>query len=219
MAREVLLRLAIRNYERAREVAGQVMDRAQRTLTAAKGITAELRADLERARQLAETRSRAAALGARGAAASGRDVQALEGRAFRGLFGPLGQARERGESLARILGGDLDPSRALSGLMTGVAPFVPGVGAFLALLAPITDKLLGQLEERLERELKAREQRLLARLDEERFLADYARRLAEDPRFAREQARLALEQTLAEEAGRGRRVERSTAELVTDFGL
>lgn len=218
MARDVLLRFALRNYERAREVATKVAERAERTLSTAKGLTDELRLGLAQTRELATERARAAALGKRGATAAGRDVQGLEARRFGGLFGPAAEAREKGESFVNLFTGDKQASQAIPGLLRAGA-FVPGIGPFMALLAPLTEKLLGHLEERLERELARREAALVARLEEDRFRSDYTRRLAEDPAFARQQARVAFERALAEEAALGTRVEPTTADLIADFGL
>lgn len=220
--REVLLRLAVRNYERARDVMGQVTERTQRTLASVKEVTSELRAGIETARQLSAERTSGGSLDSRGAAAAGRDIQALDRRRFGQLFGPVNEVRERAEAVGRLgqmLGGNAEASQVLPALMTGVARFVPGIGPFIAALAPITEGLLKHMEEKLQRELDKREARLLARLDAEARDRDYNRRFAEDPRFAREQARLALQQTLAEEARLGQRVERTRADLVTDFGL
>ena len=97
-----------------------------------------------------------------------------------------------------------------------MAPFAPG-GNFAT--APLTEKLIGYLEERLQQELAKLEAAFTARLDEEAFKRDYARRLKEDPQFAREQARRAFDQAMAEEAALGKRVHKTTADLITDFGL
>jgi hypothetical protein len=100
-----------------------------------------------------------------------------------------------------------------------VGQFIPGLGPFMTLLAPLTEKLLGYLEERLQQELAKQEALFTARLEEERFRRDYSRRLEEDPRFAREQAKQAFQQTLREEAVLGKRIQKTTADLLTDFEL
>ena len=41
MARDVVLRLVLKNYERALDVAGAVLDRTERALATAKGIAAD----------------------------------------------------------------------------------------------------------------------------------------------------------------------------------
>ena len=219
MAREILLRFRTENYERAREVAKKVAERAQRTLQTAKGLTGELRQGLDRARKAAELRQRGAALGRRGAAASARDLQAAGQSRFGGLFGTVGEAREKGESLANALFSEGGVTQNLPSLISGVGQFIPGLGPFMTLLAPLTEKLLGYLEERLQQELAKMEASFLARLDEEAFKRDYSRRLKEDPQFARDEARRAFEQTLAEEAVLGKRIHKTTADLITDFGL
>ncbi len=219
--REVLLRVALRNYERARDVMANVTERTQRTLATAKDVTAELRAGLDAARQLGQEREDGG-LASRGAAASRRDIQAGERQRFGRLFGPINDVRERAESLGRfadMVGGDAEASQVLPALLTGAARLVPGIGPFLAVLAPITQGILKHMEEKLQREIDKREARLLARLDAEARDRDYNRRIAEDPRFAREQARLALQQTLVEEARLGKRVERTRADLIADYGL
>lgn len=219
MAREILLRLRTRNYDRAKEVAQRVAERARKTLETAKVLRDELRQGLDRAQKTAELRQRASALGRRGGAASGRDVFAGQRAGFGELLGTVGAAREKGESFAQLLFGGGSPSQTIPALISGAGQFVPGLGPFMALLGPLTEKLLGYLEERLQQELKKQEERINARLEEDRFRMDYARRFQEDPRFAREQAREALARTLAEEAVLGKRIQKTTADLLTDFGL
>jgi len=219
VAREILLRFRTQNYERAREAAKKVAERTKRTLQTAKGLGNELKEGLDRARKAAELRRRGAALGRRGAAASGRDLQAAGRSRFGELFGSVGEAREKGESLANALFGGGGVTQNLPSLISGVGQFIPGLGPFMTLLAPLTEKLLGYLEERLHQELAKMESSFLARLDEEAFKRDYARRLKDDPQFAREEARRAFEQTLAEEAVLGKRIHKTTADLITDFGL
>lgn len=208
MARELLLRLALRNYERAREVAAQVAERAQKTLATAKGLTAELRQGAERAEKLAAARERASARGAQYAAPT----------TLRQTLGSLGQARERGEQVGRAVGHLGDAAQSLPGLMT-TAGWLTGLGAFTALLVPLTQKLIAYLDERLEKEIRKETAAFRARLEEERFLADYPRRLREEPAFARAEARKALEATLMEEALLGKRLEKTRGDLVADFGL
>lgn len=207
--REVLLRLRTTHYERASELADAVRERAERVLRTARALGDELRTSLERARELAAPR--AAARGAGGApgatSPSPAPGQAL-GRQLRGL----GELREKGEGLAGAL-----TEGSLPRLMTLAGPFAPALGgALLTLLAPVVDRVTKELEARFEARLAARESALLARLDEERLRADYARRLAEDPRFAREQARAALADTLREERWAGPRIDRAAADLLTD---
>lgn len=211
--REVVLRFAVRNYERARDLANQVAERAQRTLATTKATAGEVRESLDRAQKLAEVKERTAA--------GERFTAPGMGGSDRGLrfLAPVNQAREKAESLGRLVFGGREVSQAVPGLLTGVAPLLPGIGAAMVLIAPLAEKLFSYLDERLQKELDKRTSTLLARLDEQRLEADYARRLVEDPRFAREQARLALEQTLAEEARRGPRIERTRADLIADFGL
>lgn len=217
MAREILLRLAVRNYERARDVAAQIAERAQRTLATAKNLSEELKTGLDRAQKAAVLRERGATLGARGAR-SNPDESIFDRGAFRAL-GQVNQARERGAALGRTLFGGGEPSQTIPSLMTLAGAAVPGLGPFMALLAPLTQQLLSYLEERLAQELARRESALVARLEEDRLRSDYTRRLEADPAFRRQQARLAFEQTLAEEAVRGTRSEPVTSDLVTDFGL
>lgn len=219
MAREILLRFRTKHYEKARETAQKVAERARQTLDTAKGLRDELKLGLERAQKLAELRRRTAALGRRGAAASERDVAAGQRASFSDLFGTVGEAREKGESAAQILFGGGSAAQTIPSLISGAGQFVPGLGPFMTLLAPLTEKLLSYLEERLQQELKKQEERFSARLEEERFRMDYTRRFEEDPGFARDQAQRAFEQTLAEEAARGKRIQESTADLITDFGL
>src|SRR3972149_6665825 len=119
MAREILIRLAVRNYERARDVAAQIAERAQRTLATAKNLSDELRTGLDRAQK-------AAAL------------------------------RERGAALGRTLFGGGEPSQTLPSLMTLAGAAVPGLGPFMALLAPLTQQLLAYLEQRLAQALARR---------------------------------------------------------------
>lgn len=213
MAREILLRLAVRNFERARDVVGQIAERAQRTLATARSISDEVRSGVERAQKSGEARARARASGS-----GGSDGSLFDRGAFR-VLGQVNQARERGESLGRTLFGGGETSQTLPALMMMTGALVPGLGPFMALLAPITQKLTAYLEERLAQELARRESALVARLDEDRFRADYSRRLQEDPAFRRQEARRAFEQTLAEEARRGTRSEPVAADLVSDFGL
>lgn len=219
MAREILLRFRTKNYERARDVAKKVAERARKTLQTAKGLSGELKEGLDRARKKAELRQRAAGLGRRGAAASGRDLQAMGRSRFGELFGTVGEAREKGESFANALFGAGGITQNLPSLISGVGQFVPGLGPFMTLLAPLTEKLLGYLEERLQQELAKMESAFTARLDEEAFKRDYSRRLKEDPQFARDEARRAFQHTLAEESTLGKRVHKTTADLITDFGL
>jgi hypothetical protein len=213
MAREVILRLAVRNFERARDVVGQIAERAQRTLATARSISEEVRSGIDRAQKSAEVRSRARATGG-----GNSDSSLFDRGAFR-VLGQVNQARERGDSLGRTLFGGGETSQTLPALMMMTGALVPGLGPFMALLAPITQKLTAYLEERLAQELARRESALVARLDEDRFHSDYTRRLAEDPAFRREQARQAFEQMLAEEARRGTRSEPVASDLVTDFGV
>lgn len=208
--RDVVLRLALRNYERARELAGALAERADRTLATARSVGAELRDSAEQARKAGQERERARPKA---------DAPRASGRSFGQVFGAVNSARERGEALAGVLAGGGEPSQAIPRLMGLAGAVVPGIGPFLSFLAPLTEKLLARLEEKLAQELARREERLVAQLTEDAFRADYNRRFAEDPRFAREQARLAFEHTLVEEAARGPRLERTTADLVADFGL
>jgi len=219
VAREILLRFRTRNYERAQKVTEKIADRARKTLSTAKNLGSELRENLQQTQKRAELRSRGAALGQRGAAAAERDLQLGERQAFGQLFGTVGEAREKGESLANVLFGGQEITQALPSLISGVGQFVPGLGPFMTLLAPLTEHLLGYLEERLQQELAKQEALFTARLEEERFRRDFTRRLEEDPRFAREQARRAFEQTLAEEAAVGKRIQKKTADLLVDFEL
>lgn len=218
MAREILLRLAVRNYERARDVAAQIAERAQRTLATAKSLSDELRTGLDRAQKAAALRERGAALAQRGGRSGAGDESLFDRGAFRAL-GQVNQARERGAALGRTLFGGGEPSQTLPSLMTLAGAAVPGLGPFMALLAPLTQQLLAYLEQRLAQELARREAALVTRLEEDRLRSDYTRRLEEDPAFRRQQARLAFEQTLAEEAARGTRSEPVASDLVTDFGL
>ena len=219
MAREILLRFRTKNYERARKVAEKIAERAKKTLDTARNLTGELKESVERTQKRAELRKRGAALGRRGAAASGRDLQAGQRQGFSQLFGTVGEAREKGESFANALFGGQDMTQALPSLISGVGQFIPGLGPFMTLLAPLTEKLLGYLEERLQQELAKQEALFTARLEEERFRRDFTRRLQEDPRFAREQAKEAFRQTLAEEAAVGKRIQKTTADLLTDLEL
>jgi hypothetical protein len=219
VAREILLRLAVRNYERARDVATRIAERAERTLVTAKSLSEELRTGLDRAQKAAALRQRpASGTGNFGNVGRGADESLFD----RGAFGSLGEVnrlRGRGAALGRALFGGGEPSQTLPSLMTLAGAAVPGLGPFMALLAPLTQQLMSYLEERLAQELARREQALTARLEEDRLRSDYTRRLNEDPTFRRQQARLAFEQTLAEEAARGTRSEPITSDLVTDFGL
>lgn len=218
--REIVLRLALKNYERARELSQAVSERVDRTLARAREVSSELRSAEARQQRLGQAEDRAAALSQRAEALRARDVQGLEARQFGGVFGRVNQVRGRVESLGRLILDERDPGQALRGFMAGAAPYLLGVGPLLALLAPLTDQVFSRLEERLESELNKREERLLARLEEERFRADYSRRLKEDPAFARAEARRAFEQTLDEEAALGRRIEPTSADLsLSDFGL
>ena len=219
MAREVLLRFRTKNFERAKKVAERIAERAKKTLDTAKTLGTELKENLQQTQKAAELRRRGAGLGGRGAAASARDLQAGQRQGFGQLLGTVGEAREKGESFANLLFGGQDMTQALPSLISGVGQFIPGLGPFMTLLAPLTEKLLGYLEERLQQELAKQEALFTARLEEERFRRDYTRRLEEDPQFAREQAKRAFEQTLAEEAVLGKRIQRTTADLLTDLEL
>ena len=216
MAREILLRLAVRNYERARDVAAQIADRAQRTLATAKAVTDELRTGLERAQKTSAARRERGA--SRDGSALGADASIFDRGTFRAL-GQVNQARERGAALGRTIFGGGEASQTLPSLMTLAGAAVPGLGPFMALLAPLTQQLLSYLEQRLAQELARRESALIARLEEDRLRSDYTRRLEEDPAFRRQQARLAFEQTLADEARRGTRSEPVASDLINDFGL
>jgi len=219
VAREILLRFRTKNYERAKKIAERVAERAKKTLATTKTLTTELKQSLQQAQKAAELRKRGAALGRRGAAASARDLQAGQQQRFAQRFGSVGAAREKGETFANVLFGGQEITQSLPSLISGVGQFVPGLGPFMTLLAPLTEKLLGHMNERFEQELAKQESLLTARLEEERFRRDYSRRLEEDPRFEREQARAAFELTLAEEAVRGKRIHKSTADLLTDLDL
>lgn len=208
--REVLLRLRTTHYERASELADKVRDRAERVLRTARAMGDELKTSLDCARELAAPRDEGPG---RGRAAP---VQPVAGKGLGKQLRGLGELREKGEGLVGALA-----EGSLPRLMTLIGPFAPVLGgALLTVLAPVVDKLMKELEAKFEAKLAARESAFLARLEEERFRSDYARRLEEDPRFARDQARLALEQTLHEERWAGRRVDRTAADLVADeFGL
>ena len=219
MAREILLRFRTKNYERAKKVAERIAERAKKTLATAKDLGGELKESLQQTQKAAELRKRGAGLGRRGAAASGRDLLAGQRKGFGELLGTVGEAREKGESFANVLFGGQDMTQALPSLISGVGQFIPGLGPFMTLLAPLTEKLLGYLEERLQQELAKQEALFTARLEEERFRRDYSRRLEEDPAFAREQAKQALQQTLREEAVIGKRIQKTTADLLTDLEL
>src|SRR4051812_29290803 len=106
MAREVLLRLAVRNFERVRDVVGQVAERAQRTLATARSISDEVRSGVERAQKSAEVRGRARASGGGGSS----DGTLFDRGAFR-VLGQVNQARERGEALGRTLFGSGETSQ------------------------------------------------------------------------------------------------------------
>lgn len=218
MAREILLRLAVRNYERARDVAAQIAERAQRTLATAKNLSDELKIGLDRAQKAAALRERGASPGARGGGGSAPDGSVFDRGAFRAL-GQVNQVRERGAALGQAIFGGGEASQTIPSLMTLAGAAVPGLGPFMALLAPLMQQLLGHLEERLAKELARRESALIARLDEDRLRSDYTRRLEEDPAFRRQQSRLAFEQALADEARRGTRSEPVASDLVTDYGL
>lgn len=216
--REVVLRLAVKNYERARDVLAQVTERTQRTLDAVKGVTASLREGVELARQLPKESSGGASLDDRAAEVRQRDLQALDRQRFGKAIGWGKEHLEKGLSVwSALSSGDL--GQALPGLATAAAPLLPGIGPFLALVLPLEERLRKYLDEKLQRELALSEARLMARLDARALDRDYNRRIAEDPAFARQEARRALSLTLAEEARLGKRVERTRADLVTDFGL
>lgn len=214
MAREVLLRLRARNYERALQLAERVKKRAEKTLATGKALREELKGSLSRARDMAELRRRTAALGRRGQAASQRDVAGLQRARFERALGPVGRAREIGEAGASLLSGR--PS--VGSLVSGIGQFVPGAGAFSALMAPLIEKLEGYLDERLEKRLRKHEAALSARLEEDRFRTDFTRRFKEDPAFAAEQAKKAFRETLAEEKALGKRIHRSI-DLISEFDL
>jgi len=219
VAREILLRLRTKNYERAEKLAKRIAERAKATLRTAKGLTQELREGVRQAQAQAELRRRGAALGARGARAAGRDLQAAQRQAFGQRLGGLAEAREKGETLKNLaLTAQEGGLRALPALLSA-AQFVPGLGPLAALVTPVAEAVLSKLEERFEQELKQQEARLTARLEEERFRRDYTRQLEEDPSFRRQEARRAFELTLAEEARRGPRIQRSTADLLSDLEL
>lgn len=212
--RDIVLRLALKNYERARELAAGVADRAERTLDRVRALSSELRGAADRAQKLSEAQERAAP----SSRPSFRAAAERPGAGFQSLR-PVNEAREKVESLGRLAMSGAEAARTLPALMRMGGPLI-AAGPLAALLAPLTEKLLAYVDERIQAEVDKREKRLLARLDEERFRADYNRRFAEDPRFAREEARRALEQTLAEEAKRGRRIEPFSADLALgDFGL
>jgi hypothetical protein len=212
--RDVVLRLALKNYERARELAAGVAERAERTLDRVRTVSGELRGAVDRAQKLSETQERAASSGRPNLRSPGD----RPGAGFQFLR-PVNEAREKVESLGRLAMGGAEAARTVPALLRMGGPLLVG-GPLVALLAPLTEKLLAYVDERIQAEVDKREQRLLARLDEERFRADYNRRFAEDPRFARDEARRALELTLAEEAKRGRRIEPFSADLALgDFGL
>lgn len=217
MAREILLRLKTRNYERAKTAAERIKKRADETLQKAKGLRDQLRQSVEKAREMAELRRRGAALGERGAAASRRDLGAISRGRFESVLGSVGRAREIGEGAASIFGSG-DITSMLPSLLSGAAQFIPGVGPFAALLAPLTEKLLGYIDERFEQEIKKREALFLARLEEGRFRDDFTRRLEEDPAFAFKQAKLALKETLATEKRFKKRVH-TAADLLAESGL
>ena len=219
MAREILLRLRTKNYERAKKLAEQIVEGAKTTLKTTKALSTELKESLQRAKKAAELRKRGAALGARGARASGRDLLGGQRQAFAQRFGSVGEAREKGEAFASLLAGANDPVASLPGLISGAGQLIPGLGPFTALLAPVTEKLLGYMEERFEQELAKQEALFTARLEEERFRSDYSRRFADDPAFAKSEAKRALRETLLEEAVIGKRVQRSTADLLSDLDL
>ena len=206
-------------YERAKKVAEAIAARAKKTLATAKDLSGELKEGVQRAQKSAELRRRGAALGQRGAAASGRDLQGLQRGRFGQLFGSVGEAREKAESALNLFSGGGDVTQQLPALISGVGQFIPGIGPFMAVLGPVTEKILSHMEERLQQELAKQEALFTGRLEEERFRNDFGRRLEEDPSFRREQAKRALEETLAEEKALGKRVQKTTADLLADFEL
>lgn len=216
MAREILLRLALKNFERARDLGHQVADKAQRTLTAAKDAA-------DKARRAAETSQRSAASTAgatSGASAAGAAAGARAGfgdRVERGLRG-INEARERVGQVAGIAAGGVGVADAAALLRMGGRALGPP-GLVLAVLAPFVEELIKWHKEKLEAELQERAREIFAKLERERAQSDYSRRFAEDPAFAWFQAKQAFEETLAEGARRGKRVERTTGDLVADFGL
>lgn len=216
MAREILLRLALKNFERARDLAHQVADKAQRTVAAAKDA-----ADKAKRATEASKRSVASTAGG-GAVAAGAGVAAgaragLGDRVERGLRG-INEARERVGQVAGIAAGGVGIADAAALLRMGGRAFGPA-GLVLTVLAPFVEELIKWHKEKLEAELQDRARAIFAELERERQQSDYSRRFAEDPAFAWAQAKQALEETLAEEARRGKRVERTTGDLVADFGL
>lgn len=219
MAREILLRFRTKNYERAKKVAEAVADRAKKTLATAKDMSEELKEGVQRAQKAAQLRKRGATLGKRGAAASGRNLQGLQRGRFGQLFGSVGEAKEKAEGVLGLFSGGGEVTQQLPGLISGVGQFIPGIGPFMAVLGPVTEKILGHMEERLQQELAKQEALFTGRLEEERFRNDFTRRFQEDPRFRREQAKQAFRETLIEEKVLGKRVQKTTADLLSDFEL
>ena len=223
MAKTIVLNFALKKLKAAEEAAKRILV----TVKKSSGLSKEERREQSKAARegLKEVRARQRfekrrqRLQRRASALSGRDLQANSRGRFGGLFGSVGEAREKGESLANALFGDGEASQKLPALISGAGQFLPGLGPFMTLLAPLTEKLIGHLEERLQVELAKQEAAFTARLDEQAFQRDYARRLKEDPQFAREQARRAFDQAVVEEAALGKRVHKATADLITDFGL
>jgi len=219
VAREILLRFRTKNYERAKKVAEAIAERAKKTLATAKDMSGELKESVQRAQKAAQLRARGAALGKRGAAASGRDLQGLQRGRFGQLFGSVGEAKDKAEGVLGLFSGDGDVAQQLPGMISTVGQFIPGIGPFMAVIGPITEKLFAHLEERLQEELAKQEALFTSRQEEERFRNDYSRRFQEDPTFRRQQSRQALHETLREEKVLGKRVQKTTADLLTDFEL
>ncbi|HBP21947.1 MAG TPA: hypothetical protein DEA08_29700 [Planctomycetes bacterium] len=223
MAKTIVLNFALKKLKAAEEAAKKILVSVRKSTDLSKEERRDrskaARESLKEIRARRRFEQRRAKLQGRANALRGRDLLAASRGRFSGLFGTVGEAREKGESFANALFGDGEISQSLPSLISGVGQFVPGLGPFMTLLAPLTEKLLGHLEERLQQELAKQETRLLARLEEQRFRMDFTRRFKEDPAFAREQARQALERTVAEEARLGKRIQKTTADLVTDFGL
>lgn len=218
MAREVLLRFKTRNYERARKVAEAIRKRTEQTLKKTKALKEELRQSLSSAQEAAGLKARGAALGKRGAKASQRDLQDLQRKAFEKVLGPAGRARELGTLFGTGLFGAGPITKALPSLIGGVGQLVPGLGPLASLISPLVERGLSKLEEKVERRLAEFEKRLEVRREEDRFRTSYSRRISEDPVFRFQEAKKALEETLALEKKLGRRIH-GHASLVEDFGL
>jgi UPF0716 family protein affecting phage T7 exclusion len=210
-ARQILLAFQTLGLEKAEQIAKKIqvtVEKVQRTTqdTAReiKGRTKEAVKELRALKQAGLERERIA-----------KSAAAFKARGSEAILGGVrtaNEVRERAENVASLANGNL-------GALAGLLRATPGgllAGAAVSLIAPITQKVWEQIEQRQARVMDNFRLEVMAEIERVRFELDYERRLKEDPRFAEQQSRKAFE--LATQEERAREGWHESADFLESFG-